>query len=117
MINLTESSIEKIKDLFAEEGNPDLKLRVFVQGGGCAGFNYGFTFDENENEDDFVIEKDGTKLLIDSMSMQYLTGATIDFKEDLMGSSFTIINPNAETTCGCGSSFSLADEFYDHLGE
>jgi iron-sulfur cluster insertion protein len=104
---ITENAALKIKDLLAEEGNPNLKLRTFVQGGGCSGFQYGFTFDEVQNEDDFVIEKSGMTLLIDSMSMQYMTGATIDYKEELMGSSFTIINPNAQTTCGCGSSFSM----------
>lgn len=117
MISLTDSAITKIKDLVAEENNSAVKLRVFVQGGGCSGMQYGFTFDEIENEDDFVIDKEGTKLLIDSMSMQYLTDATIDYKEDLMGSSFSISNPNAQTTCGCGSSFSVADSFYDHIGE
>lgn len=117
MISLTDSAITKIKDLVAEENNSAVKLRVFVQGGGCSGMQYGFTFDEIENEDDFVIDKEGTKLLVDSMSMQYLTDATIDYKEDLMGSSFSISNPNAQTTCGCGSSFSVADSFYDHIGE
>lgn len=106
-IEITESAALKIKDLLVEEGNPNLKLRTFVQGGGCSGFQYGFTFDEVQNEDDFVIEKSGMTLLIDSMSMQYMIGATIDYKEELMGSSFTIVNPNAQTTCGCGSSFSV----------
>lgn len=104
---LTESAAAKIADLLAEENNPNLKLRSFVQGGGCSGFQYGFTFDEEQNEDDFIIEKDGVTLLIDSMSMQYMLGATIDYKEELMGSNFTIKNPNAQTTCGCGSSFSV----------
>ena len=104
-VEITESAMLKITDLIAEEGNPNVKLRTFVQGGGCSGFPYGFTFDEVQNEDDFVIEKPGMTLLIDSMSMQYMTGAKIDYKEDLMGSSFTIINPHAQTTCGCGSSF------------
>lgn len=117
MINLTDSCVIKIKDLFAEENNPNLKLRVFVQGGGCSGMQYGFTFDEMENEDDFVVAKEDIKVLVDAMSMNYLMAATIDYKEDLMGASFTIINPNAETSCGCGSSFSVADDFYDHLGE
>ena len=103
---ITENAALKIKDLLAEEGNPNLKLRTFVQGGGCSGFQYGFTFDEIQNEDDFVIEKSGMTLLIDSMSMQYLTDATIDYKEDINGSQFSIKNPNAVTTCGCGSSFS-----------
>lgn len=107
MITLTSSAVAKISDLLAEENNPKLKLRTFVQGGGCSGFQYGFTFDEEQNEDDFIVEEAGVVLLVDSMSMQYLQGATIDYKEDLMGSSFSIKNPNAETTCGCGSSFSV----------
>ena len=106
MITLTESAITKIKDLLAEENNPNLKLRSFVQGGGCSGMQYGFTFDETQNEDDFVIENDGIAVLVDSMSMQYMDGANIDYKDDLMGSSFSIDNPNAQTSCGCGSSFS-----------
>ncbi len=117
MINLTDSAVSKIKDLLSEENNPNMKLRVFVQGGGCSGMQYGFTFDEEEHDDDFVVNKDTVNLLVDSMSMQYLTEATIDYKEDLMGASFSIQNPNAQTTCGCGSSFSMSDEFLDHLGE
>jgi iron-sulfur cluster insertion protein len=117
MINLSNSSVEKIRDLIIEAGDPNLKLRVFVQGGGCSGMQYGFTFDENQNEDDFTVEQDGITLLVDAMSMQYLNEATIDYKESLMESNFSIVNPNAETTCGCGSSFSMADDFYDHLGE
>jgi iron-sulfur cluster insertion protein len=105
-ITITESAFEKIKDLLAEENNPNLKLRTFVQGGGCSGFQYGFTFDEDQNDDDFVIEKDSVKILIDSMSMQYLQGAEIDYVEELMGSSFSIKNPNAQSSCSCGSSFS-----------
>ena len=105
MINLKESAILKIKELIEEEGNPDLKLRVFVQGGGCSGMQYGFTFDEEQNEDDFDLSYDGVKLLVDSMSAQYLQGANIDYVENDMGASFTIKNPNAQTTCGCGSSF------------
>lgn len=107
MINITESAMAKISDILAEENNPRVKLRTFVQGGGCSGFSYGFTLDEEQNEDDFVIEKSGTSILVDSMSMQYLQGATIDYKDELMGSSFTINNPNATTTCGCGSSFAV----------
>lgn len=107
MITITDSAIAKIKDLLAEENDPNLKLRTFVQGGGCAGFSYGFSFDEEQNDDDFLIEKEGMKVVIDAMSMQYMTGAEIDYKEDLMGSQFTIKNPNAQTTCGCGSSFSI----------
>lgn len=107
MIEITDSAVAKITDLLAEENNPNLKLRTFVQGGGCSGFQYGFTFDEEQAEDDFIVEKNGIILLVDSMSMQYLTGATIDYKDELMGASFTIQNPNAESTCGCGSSFSV----------
>jgi iron-sulfur cluster insertion protein len=106
-LTITEAAIAKIADLFAEEGNPNLKLRTFVQGGGCSGFSYGFTFDEEQNEDDFVVEKSTIKVLIDAMSMQYLQGAEIDYKEDLSGSQFVIQNPNAQSTCGCGSSFSV----------
>ncbi len=93
-------------ELVDEEGNPELKLRVFVQGGGCSGFQYGFTFDEVVNEDDTQMAKNGVTLLIDAMSLQYLVGAEIDYKEDLQGAQFVIKNPNATTTCGCGSSFS-----------
>jgi iron-sulfur cluster insertion protein len=107
MITITESALEKIQGILAEENNPKVKLRTFVQGGGCSGFSYGFTLDEEQTEDDFVIDNKGTVVLIDSMSMQYLQGATIDYTEELMGSSFTIKNPNAQTTCGCGSSFSV----------
>ena len=107
MIEITESAMAKISDILAEENNPRVKLRTFVQGGGCSGFSYGFTLDEEQNEDDFVIEKSGTSILVDSMSMQYLQGATIDYKDELMGASFTINNPNATTTCGCGSSFAV----------
>ena len=106
-MNLTESATIKLRELIAEEGNPNIKLRVFVQGGGCAGFSYGFTFDEAINEDDFDMEFQGVKVLVDSMSMQYLQGADIDYKDDLTGSNFVINNPNATTTCGCGSSFSV----------
>lgn len=106
-INLTESALTKLADIFAEENNPNLNLRVFVSGGGCSGFTYGFTFDEDINEDDFVIEKNSIKLLVDQMSYQYLVGATIDYIEDIRGSQFSITNPNATSTCGCGSSFSV----------
>lgn len=106
-ITFTDAAVAKVKQLMDEEGNPELKLRVFVQGGGCAGFQYGFTFDETQNEDDAVMEKGGVKLLIDSMSYQYLVGAKIDYKEGLSGEQFVIDNPNAVTTCGCGSSFSV----------
>jgi iron-sulfur cluster insertion protein len=102
----TDSAADKVKQLIEEEGNPGLKLRVFVQGGGCSGFQYGFTFDEETNEDDTVMQKNGVQLLIDAMSYQYLVGAEIDYKESLEGAQFVIKNPNATTTCGCGSSFS-----------
>ena len=105
-ILFTDSAAAKVADLIAEEGNPELKLRVFVQGGGCSGFQYGFTFDEETNEDDTVMSKNGVTLLIDAMSYQYLVGAEIDYKDDLDGAQFVIKNPNATTTCGCGSSFS-----------
>ena len=117
MITITDASVSKIQDLLAEEHNPNLKLRVFVQGGGCSGMSYGFTFDETANEDDHIIDKDGMQLLVDAMSMQYLSGAIIDYKDELMGSNFPISNPNAETSCGCGSSFAVSDSFYDHVGE
>ena len=105
-IIFTENAATKVADLIAEEGNNALKLRVFVQGGGCSGFQYGFTFDEDINEEDTQFEKNGVTLLVDSMSYQYLVGAEIDYKEDINGSQFVIKNPNATTTCGCGSSFS-----------
>ena len=107
MIDLAESAVIKLKDLLAEENNPALKLRVFVQGGGCSGFQYGFTFDEAQNDDDFSLDFDGVGLLVDSMSAQYLQGAKIKYTEDAMGASFAIENPQAQTTCGCGSSFSM----------
>ena len=107
MLTITESAKTKILDILVEEGNPDLFLRTFVQGGGCSGMSYGFTFDEIANEDDFEIPLEQFKVLVDSMSMQYLQGASIDYKESLQGSEFIIKNPNAQTTCGCGSSFSV----------
>jgi iron-sulfur cluster insertion protein len=106
MINISEAAKTKILDLLAEENNPDLKLRTFVQGGGCSGFQYGFTFDEQQNDDDFEVPLGDYKVLVDAMSMSYLQGAEIDYKEDINGSQFSIKNPNATTTCGCGSSFS-----------
>jgi iron-sulfur cluster insertion protein len=106
MINVTDSAVEKIKDLIAEQNNPKLKLRIFVQGGGCSGFSYGFTLDEEIAEDDWDLNINGTPILIDSASGQYLQGATINYRDDVYGSSFTVDNPNATTTCGCGSSFS-----------
>jgi len=107
LITLNDAAVIKLKELIEEEGNPELKLRVFVQGGGCSGFQYGFTFDEDQNEDDFDIEINGVTLLVDSMSAQYLQGATIKYTTDSMGSNFSIDNPQATTTCGCGSSFSV----------
>lgn len=105
-INITEPCLAKVADLLAEENNPALALRVFVQGGGCSGFQYGFTFDDVQAEDDFEIVKEGVRVLVDSMSYQYLVGATVDYKEDQYGSQFVINNPGATSTCGCGSSFS-----------
>ena len=102
----TDNAANKVKELIAEEGNPELKLRVFVTGGGCSGFQYGFTFDEVTNDDDTALEKNGVTLLVDPMSYQYLVGAEIDYTEGLEGSQFVIKNPNATSTCGCGSSFS-----------
>ncbi|MFA5522650.1 MAG: iron-sulfur cluster insertion protein ErpA [Castellaniella sp.] len=102
----TDAAAVKVRELLEEEGNPGLKLRVFIEGGGCSGFQYGFTFDEVVNEDDTTIDKYGVQLLIDPMSFQYLIGAEIDYKDDLEGAQFVIRNPNANTTCGCGSSFS-----------
>lgn len=102
MITITESAHAKISDILAEESNPKLKVRAFVQGGGCSGFQYGFTLDEEQDADDFEI--DG--VLVDAMSMQYLSGAVIDYKDEITGSQFVIQNPNAQSTCGCGSSFS-----------
>lgn len=104
---MSASAVKKINQLLAEENNPDLKLRIFVQGGGCSGFQYGFTFDETQNEDDFLLELEGAKLLVDSMSGQYLQEAEIDYVESLAGSQFSIKNPQAKTTCGCGSSFAV----------
>ena len=106
MITVTEAAQTKISDILLEENNPALKLRMYVQGGGCSGMSYGFTLDEEQNEDDFEIPIDSSSVLVDAMSMQYVSGATIDYKDDLSGSQFVIKNPNAETTCGCGSSFS-----------
>jgi iron-sulfur cluster insertion protein len=108
MIEITESAKTKIVDILLEENNPRAMLRTFVQGGGCSGFQYGFTIDEDQNEDDFEFPiNEQFKILVDAMSMQYLTGAVIDYREDLMGANFSIKNPNAQTTCGCGSSFGI----------
>ena len=106
-INFSDSAAAKVAELIEEEGNPDLKLRVFVQGGGCSGFQYGFTFEETVNDDDTQVERDSVTLLIDPMSLQYLMGAEIDYQDSLQGSQFVIRNPQATTTCGCGSSFSV----------
>ena len=106
-IKFSDSAATKVNELIAEEGNTDLKLRVYITGGGCSGFQYGFTFDETVNDDDTRIEKNGVTVLIDSMSIQYLSGAEIDYTENLSGSQFVIRNPNATTTCGCGSSFGI----------
>jgi len=106
-IKFTDNAASKVSSLIAEEGNELLKLRIYVSGGGCSGFQYGFTFDEAANEDDTLIEKNGVTVLIDPMSIDYLRGAEIDYKEDVSGSQFVIRNPNATTTCGCGSSFAV----------
>ncbi len=104
---ITPSAVAKIKDLVEEEGNDALKLRVFVTGGGCSGFQYGFAFEEVTSDDDMVVEKDGIKAVIDSMSYPYLLGAEVDYEEGLQGSKFVVHNPNASSTCGCGESFSV----------
>ena len=103
----TDNAVKKVKELIEEEEQPELKLRVFVSGGGCSGFQYGFTFEESVSDDDTLVTKDGVTLLIDPMSVQYLTGAEIDYQDNVQGSQFVIRNPNATTTCGCGSSFSV----------
>lgn len=106
-LNFSHSAASKVAELIAEEGNPNLKLRVFISGGGCSGFQYGFTFDEKLEDGDTQVRNEGVTLLIDPMSIQYLAGAEIDYKNDLEGARFVIRNPNAATTCGCGSSFSV----------
>lgn len=106
-IIFTQAASTKAKSLIEEEQNPQLKLRVYVTGGGCSGFQYGFSFDESQAEDDLVIEKQGVSLVVDALSFQYLVGSKVDYKEDLEGSRFVVENPNATTTCGCGSSFSI----------
>jgi iron-sulfur cluster insertion protein len=103
----SDAAASKVRTLIEEEGNDELALRVYVTGGGCSGFQYGFSFDEAVNGDDTVVEKNGVKLLVDSLSYQYLVGSEVDYKEGLEGSQFVIRNPNASTTCGCGSSFSI----------
>lgn len=111
MITITETALYKIRDILQEENNPNAKIRAYVQGGGCSGFSYGFTIDTDQTDEDFTIADN--LVVIDGSSMQYLHGSTIDYVEDLVGSSFKVINPNAETTCGCGSSFSVGNDFYD----
>lgn len=103
----SDSAVNKVRELVEEEGNSDLRLRVFVTGGGCSGFQYGFSFDESQDEEDTVVARDGATLLVDPMSYQYLVGATIDYQEGLQGSQFVVQNPNASSTCGCGSSFTI----------
>lgn len=106
-LNFTQAAASKVRELIAEEGNQALKLRVYIQGGGCSGFQYGFEFDENQAEDDLAVVTDGVVLLVDPLSLQYLMGATVDYTEALHGAQFSIRNPNAKTTCGCGSSFTV----------
>lgn len=106
-INVTSKAVAKVRSLVEEEGNPDLKLRVYVTGGGCSGFQYGFSFDEIVAEDDTQVHRDGVTVLVDSLSFQYLVGAEVDYSEGLEGSRFMVKNPNAATTCGCGASFSV----------
>ncbi|WP_421345928.1 iron-sulfur cluster insertion protein ErpA [Aeromonas veronii] len=106
-IQMTDAAANKVKNLITEEENPELKLRVYITGGGCSGFQYGFTFDEKINDGDTVVEKNGVIMVIDPMSLQYLVGGSVDYTEGLEGSRFTVTNPNATTTCGCGSSFSI----------
>jgi iron-sulfur cluster insertion protein len=106
-LEFTAGAAAKVRELIAEEGNAALKLRVYIQGGGCSGFQYGFEFDEGRNEDDFAIVTDGVTLLVDPLSLQYLAGAIVDYSESLSGAQFVIRNPNAKTTCGCGSSFTV----------
>ncbi len=106
-LNFTTNAAAKVAELIAEEGNPALKLRLYVTGGGCSGFQYGFAFDDQTAEDDTLVEKDGVHMVVDAMSLQYLVGAEIDYEDGLEGSRFVIHNPNAQTTCGCGSSFSM----------
>lgn len=105
-LNLTASAAAKVASLIAEEANPELKLRVYISGGGCSGFQYGFSFDEQAEADDLSVQRDGVTLIVDPISLQYLIGAEVDYRESLQGSQFVIRNPNAKTTCGCGSSFS-----------
>lgn len=112
MITITDNAVNKIKEIIQEENNPNIKLRVGVQGGGCSGMQYFFTLDEEQTEDDFTIDVSNISVLVDSISSQYLMGAVIDYVENIYGSNFSIDNPNAQTSCGCGSSFSVGDNFY-----
>lgn len=106
-LDFTSAAAAKVRELIAEEGNGELKLRVYIQGGGCSGFQYGFEFDEAQAEDDIAIDTDGVRLIVDPLSLQYLGGAIVDYTESLQGAQFVIRNPNAKTTCGCGSSFTM----------
>lgn len=106
-LGFSPSAAAKVRELISEEGNADLKLRVYIQGGGCSGFQYGFEFDENQSDEDLAVITDGVTLLVDPLSLQYLMGATVDYSETLTGAQFSIRNPNAKTTCGCGSSFTV----------
>ena len=106
-LKISDGAVSRINQLLSTKDNPDLMLRVFIQGGGCSGFQYGFQFDESPQEDDITIDHQGIKVVVDMLSLQYLTGAEIDYKDDLLGSRFLVNNPNASTTCGCGSSFSI----------
>ena len=106
-LKISPDAVTRVRQLLASKDNPDVMLRVYIQGGGCSGFQYGFQFDEDAQEDDISIEQDGIRILVDMLSLQYLGGAEIDYKDDIMGSRFLVNNPNASTTCGCGSSFSI----------
>jgi iron-sulfur cluster insertion protein len=106
-LQFSDAAAHKVRELIVEENNPNLKLRVYISGGGCSGFQYGFTFDETKAEDDLAVDKDGVTLVVDPLSLQYLMGAEIDYTENLQGARFVIRNPNAKTTCGCGSSFTV----------
>lgn len=107
VLNITDAAAKKVHELISEEGNDQLRLRVYIVGGGCAGFQYGFAFETNVNADDMLVQKDGVGVVVDAMSLQYLAGSTVDYVNDLKGAHFVVINPNANTTCGCGSSFSV----------
>ena len=106
-LSISNTAVDRINQLLSTKDNPELKLRVYIQGGGCSGFQYGFQFDDEQQEDDIAIDTDGVSVLVDMLSLQYLTGAEIDYKDDLLGSRFLVNNPNATTTCGCGSSFAI----------